>query len=86
MARRPASKIVWTAALLGVLLIFASSLFAELRRERAERACQAGDLLACARRCQQHSSAACAVLDARCDGGEQAACAAKEARRRRSRW
>lgn len=87
---RPASKILWTAAALGLLLIFASALATELRRAREERACEAGDLQACVTRCVRGSDTACALLAHRCRQGAQSACeaaeAAKGARTRRARW
>jgi hypothetical protein len=89
-ARRPASKILWVAAALGASLILASALVSELRRDRKERECDSGDVVACFARCRKGAERACGELERRCSAGQQDACraaqSAKDARSRRARW
>jgi hypothetical protein len=89
-AKRPASKIVWTAVGLGAGIIFVSTMVRELGWARADRACAAGDLAQCSRRCARGGESACAELERRCAAEDRRACQtltdAKGARRERNRW
>jgi hypothetical protein len=88
--RRPASKIVWLAGSLGLLVIFSTALASELRKNREERRCALGELELCLSGCGRGSQPACEALARACAGGAAAACelerAAKAARSRRARW
>jgi hypothetical protein len=89
-ARRLASKILWIAASLGAILIFASALVSTLRRTRQQQACAAGQIAACFAACRRGEDTACRELERRCAAGSADACNAeqsvKEAQIRRARW
>jgi hypothetical protein len=90
VVRRPATKILGVALALAVAVVFSSALWAELRRDREERACASGEIAACEARCRRGSSRACDELARRCSAREAGACdaavRAKGARERRVRW
>ena len=86
--KRKASFIVYTAAGLGFLLIFASAASRRYRLLRAEERCGEGDLAACQQVCQRGAASACERLDEACRAGDAKACGHRQRRRyrRRAQW
>lgn len=86
--KRKASFIVYAAAGVGLLLIFASAASRRYRQHRAEDRCGQGDLSACQQACQRGVGFACERLDQACRAGDIDACERHERRRsrRRPRW
>jgi len=85
--KRKASFIVYTAAGLGFLLIFASAASRRYRLGRAEEHCRQGDLSACQTGCRRGAAFACERLEQACRAGNPEACEYRQRqRRRRARW